>query len=139
MPLPISPKRLALAALAAIGFAAAGATPAVHAQPGYEYGSGGEITVYGPRHVQRDPATGAEIDVARASRTVYYGDLDLSAPWGMRALHGRLERAAASACNQLLEDPTLTIIDSNTDCVGPAVRDAMYRVGAPDYRYGYGD
>jgi UrcA family protein len=136
MPISLSPKRLALASLTAIGLAAGVAMTPARALPGDDEAAGdGQVTVYAPR-AERDPASGAEINTVSASRAVFYGDLDLSAPWGMRALHARLERAAAAACNQLLNDPTLVIINSEGDCIAPAVRDAMYRVGMPD---AYGD
>jgi len=133
MPTSMFPTRLALSGLAAIVLVAGAASPPAHAQPQYyeSASSGGEITVYAPRHLQRDPGTGAEIDVVTASRTVYYGDLDLSAPAGMDELHARLERAAGKACDQLNNDPTLVIINSEDNCVAPAVRDAMYRVETP--------
>jgi UrcA family protein len=121
-------QRLALAGLAAVGLTAGAASPPAHAQPdGYYSDSGGSITVYAPRRLERDPATGAEIDVVRAYRTVDYGDLDLNAPWGVRTLRARVERAASDACDELNNTPGLVIIDSE-DCVGEAANGAMERV-----------
>ena len=139
--LSIDPKRLALAGVAAIGLAAGAVSVPAHSQPGYEesYGPNGEITVYAPRHMERDPATGAPIEVVTKSRPVYYGDLDLSAPWGVRTLHARVVRAAVRLCDDLDSQPGLVPEDSN-DCVRPAVTNAMYQAPIPDgLRYHYSD
>jgi UrcA family protein len=126
--------RIAVAGLAAAGLAAAAAAslPA-HAQPGYDeaYGSSGEVTVIAPRHQERDPATGAPVDIATESQAVYYGDLDLSAPWGVRTLHARVVRAAVRICDDLDNQPGLIPEDSD-DCVRPAVANAMYQAPIPD-------
>jgi UrcA family protein len=129
----IIPQRLALAGLAAIGLAAGAVSLPAHAQPGYDetYGPNGDVTVMAPRHMQRDPATGAPIEVVTKSRAVYYGDLDLSAPWGVRTLHARVVRAAVRLCNDLDNQPGPIPEDSN-DCVRPAVTNAMYQAPIPD-------
>ncbi len=137
-------KGLAVAGLAAMGLAATAPGQSARAEPyDYDYSNdpGGQVTVYAPR-VERDPATGAEIDVARESRVVYYGDLDLNAPYGIRILHARIERAAAYACQDLASRPGVLAIDSDTDCMGRAVDRAIAQAPIAEnvaYRdYGYG-
>jgi len=137
-------QRLTLAGLGALALAATAPSPPVHAQDYDQYAGGGEVRVYAPRRVERDPSTGAPIEVARASRPVYYGDLDLNSAWGVRALNARVERAAVRLCGDLDFQRGLVPLDSNEDCVARAVSEAMYQ--APirdDLRYrvanaGYG-
>jgi UrcA family protein len=138
-----------VAGLAAIGLAATAPGQVARAQP-YDYStaSGGQVTVYAPR-VERDPATGADIDVVHESRAVYYGDLDLNSRHGVRVLSDRIERAASDACQDLDNAPGLTVIgsESDSDCIGRAVYRAMaqapiaedvaYRGYDNGYRYRY--
>jgi UrcA family protein len=137
MSMPTLSKRIAIAGLAAAGLATAGVSVPAHAQ------GGGAITVYAPRHQERDPYTGAPIEVTTASRAVYYGDLDLSAAWGVHTLHARVVRAAVQVCDELDNTPGLLPEDSD-DCIQPAVRHAMDQAPirhAWRYRetaYGYG-
>ena len=138
-------KGLAVAGLAAMGLAATAPGQLARAQP-YDYysnNSGGEVTVYAPR-IERDPVTGAEIDVARESRVVYYGDLDLNSSYGVARLHDRVQRAAADACQDLETRPGVYPIDSDVDCIARAVDQAMAQapiaedVAYRDYGYRYG-
>jgi UrcA family protein len=140
MSISLFSRRIALAGLSVFGVAAGTVSAPAHAQPGYDYAvgqQGGDITVYAPRRMERDRMTGAPIEVATVTRTVYYGDLDLSAPWGVRTLHARVVRAAVNACDELDSRPDLIPADSE-DCVQPAVRDAMDQAPIGDgmrYRY----
>ena len=116
-------KRFTLTGLGALALATTAPSLPAHAQ---DYGGGGEVRVYAPRHVERDPYTGAQIDVARESRPVYYGDLDLNAAWGVRAFHDRVERAAVQLCSDLDWQRGIVPEDTNEDCIARAVRRAMY-------------
>jgi UrcA family protein len=142
-------KGLAVAGLAAMGLAMTAPGQPAQAQPyGYDYSndSGGQITVYAPhRRIERNSITGAEIDVARESRVVHYGDLDLSSAYGVRRLHDRIERAAVDACQDMDNTPGLYVMDSDVDCIGGAVDRAMAEAPIPEnaayqgygYRYRY--
>jgi UrcA family protein len=81
--------------------------------------------VIAPRRQERS-AIGAPIDVVSASRVVDTSDLDLSTGWGVDALHARVERAAADACEQLDNEPGYVPVDGDdADCQHRAVRDAL--------------
>ena len=86
----------------------------------------GEITVYAPRIYHRQSRLGAPDEVVRESRIVHAGDLDLATGWGARTLRSRIEHAARDACGDL--DDRYMAVDSETDCVRVAVRDAMFQV-----------
>jgi UrcA family protein len=136
------PRGLVACATAALAIAAASPAPAQPASDRYDDEAGvtttlGGVTVIAPRRAERDSATGAPIETVLASRVVRYDDLDLSRPWGMRALHARVERAARSACDELDSRYPITASDS-PPCVRTAVRQAMYRVEA-DNSYDYED
>ncbi|HLK24058.1 MAG TPA: UrcA family protein [Caulobacteraceae bacterium] len=136
-------KRLTLAGLGALGLAVTAPSMPAHAQPydDYQrYGSdAGVVTVYSPRRFERDSTTGAPIDLVRESRPVYYGDLNLSTGWGIRAFHARVVRAATELCNDIDMQPGRVPLNSNqVDCVRPAVEEAMASAPIPDgmrYRY----
>ena len=88
----------------------------------------GGVTVTAPPRHERS-ANGAEIDRVTASRVVDISDLDLSTHWGVHALHARVERAAADACQELDNTPGLYPVDpSDTDCQQRAVHEAMASV-----------
>lgn len=114
---------LAFGAAAAVS--AAIVPPLAQAQPAYEETTaGGDVTITAPR-VERDPATGAEIDVVYTTRIVSYADLDLNTRWGMRTLHHRIVRAANDACSDL--SMRYVTVDNDADCVNTAVRHALYQ------------
>jgi len=46
------------------------------------------VTVYAPRHFDRDAATGAPIERVAASRVVNYSDIDPNTRWGDHVLRG---------------------------------------------------
>jgi UrcA family protein len=98
-------------------------------QPGYDDNApyaGGVTVTAPPRH--ETTASGAEIDTVTATRVVDISDLDLSTGWGVHALHARVERAAADACNQLDNEPGYVPINgADADCQHRAVRDALAR------------
>ena len=123
----VSRYRLALCAAAAAGLALS--TTHVQAQSyGDDYsGGGGEVTVTAAPRVERDPTTGAEYQLAVASRTVSYRDLDLNAAWGARELRARVLAAARSACNELDSDPMAIDDPADQPCVSTAIRRAMYQ------------
>jgi UrcA family protein len=132
-------RKLALCAVTAAGFAAAAPLTAVHAQPEYDQGSGGEITVYGARHPERAYATGAPIEDVQTSRVVYYGDLDLRSREGRRVLRARIYSAADEACDQL-DTMYPAAADDNPPCRETAFRDAMSQTPVGYYQtswYGY--
>ncbi|MBS0412063.1 MAG: UrcA family protein [Proteobacteria bacterium] len=93
------------------------------------------VTVTAPREVGRS-AIGAPIEAVSASRVVDYRDLDVGSDWGARELKVRIQRAAASACDQLDRDYPNTVDDGN-DCYRDAVRhglqDASYQIGYRPY------
>jgi UrcA family protein len=125
------------AALVAAASLAICATPVIsHAQGDYDQYANSSldetagVTVYAPRYMDRDAASGAPIERVSTSRVVEYGDLDINTDWGSRILHRRIVRAAREACDQLDTQYPLTSQDS-PPCVQTAVRNAMY-----DVRYG---
>jgi UrcA family protein len=141
-------KYLAGVGVAAIASLTIAAAP-THAQPAYdpEYGNGyagdsnysdrndvPSVTVYAPRHYERDGATGAEINVVRASRIVDTHDLDLSTRWGMRTLNVRVDRAAREACGDIDAHYPDTMEDNST-CVSSAIHNAMTEVQDISYTY----
>ena len=93
------------------------------------------VTVTAPRQVGRS-AIGAPIEEVSASRVVDYRDLDVGSDWGARELKARIQRAAASACDQLDRDYPYTV-DAGDDCYRDAVRnglqDASYQIGYRPY------
>jgi UrcA family protein len=117
----------------------ASAAPAIALAQGYDsdadYAAGPHayghdtsgVTVYAPRQVGREAATGAPIEWVSASRLVDYRDLDLGSGWGRHALRRRIEDAARSACDELDTRYSDTTEDS-PPCVRTAVRNAMYEV-----------
>ena len=119
-------KMLGCVGVAAISSLAIIAAPA-QAQSVYDndygYTSSG-VTVYA-RPYERDAATGASIDVVRASRVVDTRDLDLSTNWGMHALNVRVDRAARDACEEIDRRYSDTALDDNATCVRHAVNRAM--------------
>jgi UrcA family protein len=127
-------KYLSCVGVAAISSLAMVAAPA-HAQSAYDDGYGystSGVTVYA-RPYDRDPATGADIDIVRASRVVYTRDLDLSTDWGMHALNVRIDRAAREACDEIDSRYGGTTLDDDATCVRRAadrakgdVQDALY-------------
>ncbi len=123
-----SKKTLALvgaAAIASLTFAAAPAlAQSAYDQDGYIYQTP-SVTVYAPRHVDRDPATGADVDVVSASRVVDTHDLDLSSDWGMHALNVRVDHAAREACHEIDYHYSDTVDDDDGACVQRAVSRAM--------------
>ena len=124
--------------VAAISTLAIAAAPAAQAQSYYgdrddgAYTSSG-VTVYA-RPYERDAATGANIDVVRASRVVDTRDLDLSTNWGLHTLRIRVDRAASDACEQLDRHYEGALLDdNNASCISRAadramgdVQDALY-------------
>ena len=85
------------------------------------------VTVYAPRHMDRDPATGAPYERVSASRIVDYSDLDPSTPYGHHILRVRVQHAAEDACGQIDRAyPDTT--DDQPPCVRSAVHRAMYEV-----------
>ena len=128
------PKMPTLVSASAIGLVLAASVAS--AQPYYpapDTNVGG-VTVYAPRTIGRS-SIGAPIEIVREQRAVYTGDLDLRTPWGARALHQRIQRAAFDACNDL--DMRYTVIEDGNgrDCYRSAVRGAYDQVA---YRMGYG-
>ncbi|HEY2178609.1 MAG TPA: UrcA family protein [Caulobacteraceae bacterium] len=123
------------AALAALTFAGGATAQSSSYQPSaYEPAyTTGDITVYAPRYQPRT-SEGAPTYRVRASRLVHTGDLDLSTYWGAREARARIERAAREACNQV--EPRFPMINdpSGPDCMGGAVRHAMYEV---EYNLGF--
>jgi UrcA family protein len=88
------------------------------------------LTVYAPSRHERSATTGATIETVRASREVYYRDLDLSTRWGARELKERIKSAARSACDQLDEDypEGLNYVpadDDSVSCYTRAVHNGM--------------
>ncbi|HLI64879.1 MAG TPA: hypothetical protein VKU90_00825, partial [Caulobacteraceae bacterium] len=84
--------RVALGAVAAVSLAALMPSAPAQAQSPYEETTAGEdVTITAPR-VERDPYTGADIDIVSTTRIVSYADLDLNSRWGMRVLHNRILR-----------------------------------------------
>ncbi|HXV00948.1 MAG TPA: UrcA family protein [Caulobacteraceae bacterium] len=130
----VHPGLIGAAALAAL--IAGGATaqtyyqPSAYDQPAY---TTGDITVYAPRYQPRTNE-GAPTYRVRASRLAHMGDLDLSTYWGAREARARIERAAREACDQV--DPRFPMINdpSGPDCMGGAVRHAMYEA---EYSLGF--
>jgi UrcA family protein len=125
--------------LAAGAFSLGLAAVPAHAQDSY-YDNGDsttvdDLTVTAPRHVGRS-AIGADIDEVTASRVVDYRDLDVGTDWGAHELKARIQRAAASACDELDRDYPNTVDDGN-DCYRDAVRhglqDASYQIGYRPY------
>jgi UrcA family protein len=118
--------RVALGAVAAVSLAALVPSAPAQAQSPYETTTAGEdVTITAPR-VERDPYTGADIDIVSTTRIVSYADLDLNSGWGMRVLHNRILRAAHDACNDL-STRYVTSVDEDNDCVRGAVRRATYQ------------
>ena len=102
---------------------------------GYVYSDGAEVggvTVYAHPYGPRT-WNGAPVVVARATRVVNTGDLDLSTGWGVHELRDRVERAAADACNELDNQWTVGLYplpdENTTDCIRNAADGAMYRAG----------
>ncbi|HEY1414690.1 MAG TPA: UrcA family protein [Caulobacteraceae bacterium] len=129
------PKLTTLASASAFGLVLAAS--AASGQPYYASDpSVGGVTVYAPRHLGRT-SIGAPIEIVRESRVVYTADLDLSTPWGARALHRRIQRAAFDACNDLDSRYTVIEDDNGRDCYRSAVRGAYdeiaYRTNYPAY------
>jgi|SRR5579872_2905505 len=135
MKVPFKSPRLIGLFAAACGLALTG-IPAMAQDYDSPY-SMGEVIVH-PRHAERDPATGAEIDIVRAQRVVYTRDLDLDSRWGQRVLHRRIQRAAADACDSL-NARYVTVDSESGDCIRDAVRDALDQaeamVGHPLYAW----
>jgi UrcA family protein len=137
-------RKLALCAATAASFTLAAPITAVHAQSAYgpdsyQTGPDNEITVYGARRQERDSTTGAPIETVRASRVVYYGDLDLSTRAGAHVLRARVARAANAACDEL--DVAYPIATSDSPpCFETAYREAMEQTPVGYYRTAwYGD
>jgi UrcA family protein len=126
-------KRLAISAVAALGLSTGATIAPAYAQPGYDEAAGGgsEVTVQAPRPVGHRGYLGAPGPVTE-SVAVYYGDLDLNAPWGVRTLRARIVRAADRVCADLDYQPGL-IPEERFDCVRPAVSNAMYQAPIPGW------
>jgi len=137
--------RMTLSGMSALALAATAPSLPAHAQDYDQYAGGGEVEVYAAPRLERDSVTGAPIEIARTSRAVYYGDLNLNTYWGARALRERIERTAVRLCSDLDFQMGVVPEDSNQDCIVRTVRDAMYRAPIRDdlrYRvssvsYGY--
>ncbi len=127
------PKISTLVSASAIGLMLAASAASAQPYDGSAPTLGG-VTVYAPRHLGRS-SIGAPIEIVREQRVVYTGDLDISTPWGARALHLRIQRAATEACDDL--DSRYAVIDDGNgrDCYRSAVRGAYDQVA---YRTGYG-
>jgi UrcA family protein len=73
------------------------------------------------------------------SVVVKYGDLDLSTPNGVAALHSRLNRAAKQVCSPF-ESRVLGLRERYDQCIADAVADAVNTVGNTNlslyHRYG---
>ena len=63
------------------------------------------------------------------SKTVKYGDLNLSNPQGAAALYGRIVQAAYAVCDTA--DIGLWSRTAVHDCISKAVADAVTKVGEP--------
>ncbi len=126
-----------LAAATSLTLAAAPALAQSYADDGYVYQTDvPSVTVYAPRHAQRDAATGAPYEVVRATRVVDTHDLDLSTNWGMHALNIRVDRAAREACDEINYRFQGTVDEDNSSCVRRAEDRAMSEVQNAVY---YGD
>jgi len=117
-----------IGALACVGVGGA-ALPA-QAQGYYDQGAYADsdmdgVTVYAPYRAERDGATGAPIETVRASRVVYFHDIDPNSRWGHHVLVRRIRGAARDACQQIDREAPLTDnMDDNT-CVRNATQRAM--------------
>jgi UrcA family protein len=124
--------RAYLAGVGAVAAAAlaVGAAPAMAQASDYDYSTGAGIsgvTVYAPRYVPPDGATGAPMELVRVSRVVDYSDIDPYTPRGRYLLTRRIQLAAQDACHQIdREYPDTT--DDQPPCVRTAVQNAMYDV-----------
>src|SRR5437868_10412129 len=65
------------------------------------------------------------------SKTVKYGDLNLSNPQGAAALYGRIVQAAYAVCDTA--DIGLWSRTAVHDCISKAVTDAVTKVGRPTF------
>jgi UrcA family protein len=124
---PISPRRVALFAVAAAGLALSAPLAPAQAQPYDGYGGGGEVTITAPSPTgERAPDTGAPIEWVATSRVVHYDDLDLNTRWGDHELRARLWQAATAACDDLDVMYPVSAPD-NPPCVRAAYRHALYQ------------
>jgi|GEM_PF-2865769 len=62
-----------------------------------------DIIVNAPRSRERDPNTGAPIEMVSTSRVAKLSDLDLNTPAGMAEAEKRVKRASSDACRWLDE------------------------------------
>jgi UrcA family protein len=86
----------------------------------------GEVTVYAPRIYHQQLRPGSPEEIVRESLVVPAGDLNLATRWGARTLWRRIDFAARRACADL--DDRYMAVDSPSDCVQVATRDAMFDV-----------
>ena len=88
------------------------------------------VTVYAPYRAERDGATGAPIETVRASRVVYFHDIDPNSRWGHHVLVRRIRGAARDACQQIDRDYPMTDNMDDNACVRAATQRAMSDVDA---------
>jgi UrcA family protein len=90
------------------------------------------VTVYAPFVVRRkvvNPFTGLEL--VSVSRTVYFGDLDLSKSEQAATLENRVHWAAQQACKEIDKRYPKRVyipVPDNQDCIGNATSEAMITV-----------
>jgi UrcA family protein len=120
---------VSIGALACVG--AGGAALPAHAQDYYDQDSYTTttdmdgVTVYAPYRQERDGATGAPIETVRASRVVYFHDIDPNSRWGHHVLVRRIRGAARDACQQLDREYPLTDNMDDRSCITSATQRAV--------------
>jgi UrcA family protein len=125
---------VSIGALACVGVGGA-ALPA-HAQDYYDrdgYAATTDldgVTVFAPYRQDRDAATGAPIETVRASRIVYFHDIDPNSRWGHHVLVRRIRGAARDACQQIDREYPLTDNLDDNSCIRAATQRAVDDVDA---------
>jgi UrcA family protein len=121
---------VSIGALACVGVGGA-ALPA-HAQDTYDrdgYAAASTdmdgVTVFAPYRHERDGATGAPIETVRASRVVYFRDLDPNSRFGHHVLVSRIRGAARDACQQIDRENPLTDNMDDRSCIRAATERAI--------------